>query len=311
MKKIIFTTLFVFMCCIASAATQTIKIITFLPAGAAAEVSLRKIAEEVSIKRNQPIIIENKPGAGGLIAAQAFFAEPKDALTLFQGDVASVAVTPTLNNFQLPMEELVPLLGFIRATPFLVVPSNVKDFNELMTLIKKKPTYGSWGIGSVPHLLGLEFAEQMKIDSTHVLYKEWNQWYVDLSNGELGFSFSTYPSTSKFIKMGKLKFLAIVSPIRDPRFPEVPTFHELTGKKLDYLKPIGTIFSRKSLGTEFNQQIAKYILTAYNTKEVMSQIADQGYDPADFLHGDELNNVLKIEWALNKKLLSDFNIKIK
>lgn len=311
-RKIMLALIFVCASAMAMAAsTQPIKIITFLPAGSAPDSALRKIAEQLSVKRNQPVIVDNRPGGGGLVALQVFLNEPKNSLTLFQGDIASVAVSPTLNEVQIPTDELEPLLGFLRANEFLIVNPKIKDLNDLKELIKNKPSYGSWGVGSVPHLLGLEFSEQLGINTTHVPYKEWNQWYIDLSNGELGFSFSSFPSTNKFTKTGKLRYLAVAAPTRDPAFPDVPTIQELTGKKIDSLQPWATIFSRVTLGAEFNQQLAKDIVESYKSVEVQESISAMGFNPAEFLYGDNLNKFLKSEWALNKNLLTKFNIKIK
>lgn len=308
MKKIILLLLLLFnLYSVALTVDRPVKIISFAPVGSGPDNILRKMAETLSGKWKQPVIIDNKPGGNGLIALETFSNEPRDSMSLYLGDISSVVTAPMLYKTNIPTTDLYPVLGILRANMFLIVNPKIKTLTDLIAILKEKPTYGSWGVGSSPHFLGLELAQQLGTTASHVAYRDYGQWFIDVANGELAYSFATVASSNKMIKIGKLNYLAVAAPQRDPAFPNVPTIQELTGKKIDYLRPWAAIYSKSYLSRDVNQQIAKDLTEAFNSIEVQTSLRAMDY-PTGYIESDVLSKFINDETTLYTKLFKDFEV---
>ena len=210
---------------------QPVKIVSNLPVGSAPDTMARKLAEIVGAKLNMPIVIDNRPGAAGVVALEYYLNEPADGNTILMLDGGAWSTMPILFNKEDKFARLQTLTPLYSNDWVLIANSRIKTLDDLRAAIKAKPFYGSWGVGSAGHFCGIEVARVLGVTVTHIPYKEYGQWFADVANGELAYSCSSIGSTEQYRNSGKLNWLALTSPERDSGFPTVPTAREFLGSK--------------------------------------------------------------------------------
>jgi tripartite-type tricarboxylate transporter receptor subunit TctC len=213
--------------------TKASKMIVGFPPGGPADVLARPLAEGLSRQWNQPVLVENKPGANSIIATDYVAKQPADGYTLL------LANDPSLSSNQYlysklpydPVKDLTPVAGVATTTLILVVPASLpaNNLKELIALAKQKGgtlTYGSIGPGSVTHLDAEAFATAAGVKLTHVPYKGTGEVIPALLNGQIDMTLTAIGPSLPHIRSGKFKALAVASAQRYPVLPEVPTFAE-------------------------------------------------------------------------------------
>lgn len=206
-------------------------VVNFAPGGAA-DVMARALGPQLSQALQQPVIIDNKPGAGGNLGSGEVAKSPNDGYTLLMSSGGAITINPLIysNMGFNPEKDLVSIaavsrvLVFLEANPSLPV-TNVQEFIAYARANPGKLSFGSPGQGSSPHLAGEMLKRMAKIDATHVPYKGAGPALTDVLGGQLQFWFDPGPGL-KHVKDGKLKLLAVGSSKRSPMFPEVPTLAE-------------------------------------------------------------------------------------
>jgi tripartite-type tricarboxylate transporter receptor subunit TctC len=212
-------------------AGSTIRYVVPFPPGGLTDVMARLVGEQLGKRWGVNVVIENKPGSGGMIGADAVAKAAPDGNTMLAVTM-SHAVNATLFKGKAPYDfqkDLKPV-ALLAGSPMLVVvpaASPIKDFRELMALAKSKPLNGgSSGNGTPPHLT-LAFFNQLTGSSIqHVPYKGGAPSMTDLIGGQLDVIFSNFPESIAHVKAGKLRALAIASSARHPAVPDVPTTAE-------------------------------------------------------------------------------------
>ena len=220
-------------------------IVPYAPGGLPDTVA-RVIGQKLGDKWGQPVVIENKPGGNGVVAAQALASKPADGYTLMVTDGSMFAINPFIYT-KLPYD---PQKDFTfisltaRAPLFLAVHPSVpvSNFTEWVTLAKSKPgqlSYGSSGIGSIHHLTVESLKAALGIDILHVPYKGTGQSVPALVSGQVSAVFSAYPSLAGFAKEGKIKLIAVNSEKRSSLAPDVATIAETHIPGFDFAPTIG------------------------------------------------------------------------
>ena len=214
--------------------TGPLRIVVPFPAGGSADVQSRLIAHELADALGQPVVVENKPGAGGNIgAAYAAHAQP-NGYTLFMGTTGTHASNISLYKklpFN-PVKDFAPLT-LVTFNPQLVI-SGLKhkqsDLNQLIADLKAagaSTSYGSSGIGSATHLAGELFNREVGTAMVHVPYRGQGPALNDLLGGQLDVMFPLVPDVLSFVQGGKVRVFAIMSERRSKALPSVPTTAEL------------------------------------------------------------------------------------
>ena len=219
--------------------TRRLRIVVPFPAGGSGDVQVRIVADELAKVLGQPVMVENKPGASGGLAAVDVAHAPPDGYTLMVGSVGTHAINVSLySKLQYdPVKDFAPLT-LMTVFPQLIVPGINFNGNSLADLIASlkadagKASYGSSGIGSPTHLAGELFKTETGADIVHVPYRGQGPAANDLLAGELQVMFPSVPDTLAFIVSGKLRALAIMSDRRLKLLPHVPTTVELGWPKL-------------------------------------------------------------------------------
>jgi tripartite-type tricarboxylate transporter receptor subunit TctC len=210
---------------------RPIKIIVAFAPGGGSDFIARLLAQKMGEKLGQPVIVENRPGAGGNLGASMALKAPADGYTLLLA-AASYTVNPALYKLSFdPLKDITPIAQLARG-PFLIainpkVPA--KDLKELVALAKKDPnklSYASAGTGSIVQIATEYFLDATGTDILHVPYKGTSPALTDTIAGQTQVVFGTVASTIPFAKSGQLKVLAVTTPTRLPALPNVPTTAE-------------------------------------------------------------------------------------
>jgi tripartite-type tricarboxylate transporter receptor subunit TctC len=213
--------------------TKPIKIIAPFVAGASTDLLARTVGQSMSKKLGQPVIVDNRPGAGGIIAADAAAKSAPDGYTIIMTSAGIMTMNPSIYK-KLPYDPVKDFAPLTIATqiPLVVVVNNavpIRSTKELIDAAKAKPgklSYGSAGTGTSQHLAGELLKSMAKVDIMHVPYKGGGPAMTDLLGGQIDMMFVQTPSALSQARAGKLRVIAIGSPQRSPLLPDVPTIAE-------------------------------------------------------------------------------------
>jgi tripartite-type tricarboxylate transporter receptor subunit TctC len=206
--------------------------VPFVPGGNV-DITARTVAPALGEMLGQPVIVENRPGAAGLVGAQALLASPADGYTLMMGSNSSLAVAPSLyaNWPYDPQKGIAPITN-LAITPFVLAVKNglpAKTLDEFLKLAREKPgqlTMASGGNGSSNQLVGELFQMMTGVKFSHVPYKGTGAALVDLAGGQVDMLFDQASSTVGNVRGGKIRAIAVASNARQSALPETPTFAE-------------------------------------------------------------------------------------
>jgi len=228
---------------------RSIKFIVPYSAGGLPDTVARIYAQRLGDRLGQPVVVDNKPGANGVVAAQAMAASPKDGYTFLVTDGSMFSINPSLyKTISYDYKrDFVPVSLAARAPLYLAVhpktPAN--NLRELVALAKSKPgtlTYGSSGIGSTHHLSMEAFKSALSLDITHIPFKGTGQSVPALIGGQVDMLFSALPSLSGFVKSGQVRLIGNNAGKRSTQEPNVPTLSEII-PGFDFAPIVGVLAS--------------------------------------------------------------------
>ena len=212
--------------------TKPIRIVAPFPAGGTADFLARLLAEKLNQKWGQPVVVDNRSGAGGIIGTDIVAKAARDGYTLLMSAIGHAA-NPTLYQ-KLPydtLKDFAPIV-LVADVPLVVVVNpkvNVNSVKDLLTLARSKPgslNFAAGGVGASSHWAGELFRSAGKIEWNTIQYKGGGPSLLAVLSGEAHLMFSPMPSSISMIKAGRLKAIAITSPKRASQMPEVPTIAE-------------------------------------------------------------------------------------
>ncbi|NYT36399.1 tripartite tricarboxylate transporter substrate binding protein [Allopusillimonas soli] len=209
-------------------------------AGASTDALARLVGQSVSEQLGQPVVVENRSGAGGMIAADHVMQQPSDGYTFMLTTDGILSVNPVIYKKVAydSLKDFQPLSIAVNAPLVLVVKSDspFKSVEDVIKAAKSKPgtlTFGSAGVGTSQHMAGEMFNQKAAVDINHVPYRGGAPAMNDLLGGHIDMMFVQSASAVELAKAGKIRILGIGSPERSPALPEVPTFDELGLKGYD------------------------------------------------------------------------------
>jgi len=212
---------------------RPIKILVGAPAGGTTDTMARAIADPMAAALKQPVLVENRPGAGGNLAAAAVAKSPPDGYTLlvsFSSHTINVTLYPSLPYD--PIADFTPITMIARVPSLLVGRANLpaKDLKELIALAKAQPhklTIGIGGIGSSLHLAGEKFKLMTGVDLLNVPYKGTAPALTDLLGGQIDLMFISLVTGTEQVRAGKLRAYGVTSDKRQAAFPDLPAIGEV------------------------------------------------------------------------------------
>jgi len=273
--------------------TKPIRLVVPFPAGGTTDVLARAAAQKLTETLGQPVVVDNRPGAGGNIGAELVAKSPPDGYTLLMGTVGTHAINPSLYP-KMPYDhvrDFVPVILVAGVPNVLVINPAlpVNSVQELIAYAKANPgklNFASSGNGTSIHLSGELFKTMAGVQITHVPYKGSAPALQDLVGGQVQLMFDNLPSALALIKGGRLKALAVTSKERAPALPDVPTMTEsgLPGFEASswfgLLAPAGT---PQPVVAKLNAEIAKWLASPEAKEKLLAQGANAaGGTPEDF-----------------------------
>jgi tripartite-type tricarboxylate transporter receptor subunit TctC len=277
-------------------------IVAFVPGGATDTVA-RQISNDLQEALGQPVVIENRPGAGGYIAWNHVATSDPDGYTLLLAENA-VAISQALykkskSNFD-PITQYDAVAGLAASPSALVIANNVpvKSVKELVAYSKTVPqklNFASAGIGSVSHLNFEVFMDKTGMQAVHVPYKGGGQAIQDVLAGHVPMTITSVQAAKGLVESGQIKALAVTSPARSPAMPDVPTMQEAGVPKADVeLRFWFAIFGPKGMPAPVKDKLFQVVSKIMNDPKVAERLAKLDITP-DVIAGPAMHAKLESE----------------
>jgi tripartite-type tricarboxylate transporter receptor subunit TctC len=266
--------------------SKPIHLIVPFPPGGPTDIVGRLVAQKISEGIGQPVVVENRPGAGGTVGSSAAAKAAPDGYTLLYGSTSTLAIAPSLyRNIPYDPRKAFAPISLVSSGPILITVNEkvpARTLKEFIDLAKKQPgklSYSSGGNGTPPHLAGELFKAIAGVDLLHVPYKGGGPAINDLAGGQVQAVFEGQVALMPHLQSGRARALAITGPKRSPALPDVPTVAEAGLPKYDanfwsgVVAPAGT---PADTITRLNAVLVK----ALATPEVRDTLTKQGLEPA-------------------------------
>jgi tripartite-type tricarboxylate transporter receptor subunit TctC len=265
--------------------SRVVKLVVPQTPGGATDVFARKIGQLLTEKWGQPVLVENRAGAGGVIGTDFVAKSAPDGYTLLVTYAGSQAINASLYP-KIPFDTIKDFqtIATLAVTPFILIVNPklpAKNLAEYIALARAKPdalTYASSGNGSVNHLLGEMVKAETGIKILHVPYRGVAPAITDVIGGQVDSAFSSVPSVLQMIQAGKVRALAVSSAKRIPAAPEIPTIAEAALPGFD-VNPWWGILGPAGLDMAIVAKINADVESVLRTKQMIDFLATQGAEP--------------------------------
>jgi len=264
--------------------THAVTLVVLFPPGGGTDTGARALAQKLSEKWSQPVVVENRPGAGGMIGTEAVTRAKADGYTIIMGNAQTIAVTPVLQKkLSYDPNALVPISLVAELPLVLLVNSTVDAASpaDFVKVAKAKPgelTYGSAGNGSSTQLAAAILESATGIKLVHVPYKGGGPAMQDLMGGHVNLTFLTVLESGPALKSGKVKALAVTSSTRSPALPNIPTLAETVSPGYFSISWIG-LMAPAATPRAIVDKIAKDVQEIMATPEMKQRFIEQGATP--------------------------------
>lgn len=262
--------------------SRAVTLIVPFPAAGSSDILARLVSERAARALGQPIVIENRPGAGGNVGTEAAARAPANGYTLVQCTIGTCAINPAIFE-KMPYDlerDFRAVILFGSLSNLLTVNSSVpaKTVADLVALAKSKPgrlSFASSGYGSSPHLAGELFRQAAGIDIVHVPYRGSAPAITDLRGGQVDLFFDNTPSILPQVKAGAVRALATTGALRSPLLPDVPTMEEAGFAGFVIAPWFGIMVARKTPDAVV-ERLNKAYDEALRDPEVVRRLAEMG-----------------------------------
>ncbi|MBN9428761.1 MAG: tripartite tricarboxylate transporter substrate binding protein [Burkholderiales bacterium] len=263
---------------------KPIRLIVPYPPGGGADLFARTIGPQLSAQLGQAIVVDNKPGANGIVGTEQVARSAPDGYTILMGNIGPNAINqamyPALQYDCITDFAPVSLTGFTNHILAVHPKLGVNDVAGLIALAKRNPgklTYASSGLGGSPHLAGELFALMTQTTLTHVPYKGASPGNSDLVGGQVDMTFNTLPPLLSYVRQGRIKALAVTGGQRAASLPDVPTLAQSGVNGYDVSTWYG-IFAPAGTPPEVITRLNREIERALANVEVRSKLEAQGFE---------------------------------
>ncbi len=295
--------------------TKPVKILIGFPAGGPLDAHGRLLADELSKRLGQPVIIDYKAGAGGAVGAEAVAKGEADGHTLLLANTGTMVINPAVYS-KLPYQTLrdfVPIARTAQQPLALVVHPDVKAKNvaELVALAKASPgrlNYGSAGNGGISHLVPEMFKQATGTFIVHIPYRGSAPAFTDLMAGQVQLMAESIPQAAQYVKAGKLRALAVTSRERNQALPDTPTLIESGLKDFEVVGFYG-VLAPAATPKAAVERLSAAFKAVLESPEIRQRMVAQGADPAFLDHeafkaflGAEMPRWAKVVQASGAKL---------
>jgi tripartite-type tricarboxylate transporter receptor subunit TctC len=287
-------------------------VVTFAPGGGSDYIA-RLIAQKLTERIGMQVIVDNRPGAGGNIGAEAVVKSPPDGYTLLLSS-ASYTVNPSLYKLPFdPMGDITPIIQLSKG-PYVVavhpsVPANT--FAELVALAKREPgklAFGSSGSGGHMHISTEYLLDETQMKMIHIPYKGTGPALTDAISGNIQLVLGSVATTLQYVKAGKLRALAVTTPKRIAAAPDIPTVAESGYPNWEVTNWHGLV-GPKGLPREIVERLNREVNEVLKSKDVEKILGADGLEPAGGTP-DELAAAMRMEIARWARVVKHAGVKI-
>lgn len=269
---------------------KAVRIVVPYPPGGTTDMVTRLIGDQLSKVWGQPVIVDNRPGAGGIVGTSLAAKAPSDGYTLLMGSVGEFAINPTLyRKLAYDVADFAPVSLVARVPNVLVMSPSFAERSKVMSLpdfvayVKahpKKVNMASAGNGTSTHLAGELFQRMTHTEMSHVPYKGSSPAISDMMAGNVDVMFDNLPASLEFIRAGKLRPLAVTSAQRSPALPDVPTVAAAGPVPGFDATPWFGLFAPKGVPPAVADKIARDLAIALNDAKILGRMRNIGAEPA-------------------------------
>jgi tripartite-type tricarboxylate transporter receptor subunit TctC len=267
---------------------KPIRIMVAFPPGGPSDYAARVVSIKLAESLGQPVVVDNRPGAGGALATELAARAAPDGYTLVVGNTGTLTVLPHLQA-KIPYDALrdfTPITNLIGGPSFLLLHPSVpaKNLRELIALAKRQPgklTYASAGVGQISHMNGELLKLLAGIDLLHVPYKGTGQVTPELLGGQVSMTFSTSVDNLQFVKAGRVRLLAVTGKERLGVIPDTPTMAEAGVPGFDSLNWNGIVGPAR-IPRDIVNRLNRELVRAVRAPDVVEKVVAQG----NFVIGD-------------------------
>ena len=294
---------------------KTVRILVGFAPGGSTDLTARIFSQELNKLWNSQVVVDNRPGASGMIGAELAAKSPPDGYTWLVSPQTSIVVAPLIFkkvSYE-PVRDFAPI-AVIGSTPQLLVlhpslpPRNFREFSAFVKRNAKTLSYASGGFGSTPHMAGELFNTSLGVRVTHVPYKGENPGVADLLGGQIPYMFSNFPVVYPHVKEGKLRAVAITSLKRSALAPEFPTVAEMGIPDFDTATWSG-LYLPAATPRELIRRVHADITRIQSAPEFKKRMLDIGIDQSGVDSPEKLAAYLKSETAKWGKVIREAGVK--
>ncbi|OJU43284.1 MAG: ABC transporter substrate-binding protein [Alphaproteobacteria bacterium 65-37] len=292
---------------------KPVKLLVGYAPGGSTDIVARVLAPVLSAKWGQPVVVENKPGASGMVAAEQTARAVPDGYTLLLGYTPEVSINKLVFHSMRydPIADLTPVI-LAAAAPLVLVSGPKLAAGDLQTLRAQQPpgarlSFGSPGIGGQQHMAGEMLCKLTGLPLMHVPYRGTALAVNDLLGGQIDLFFATTPPLLQHIKSGKLKPILVAGDKREKVLPDVPTAAEVGLPALQLANWFG-VFAPKGLPAPLAEKIAADVMEALKDPAVAGTLEDQGLTPQS-LKGDTFRKFIAAEMVKYEAIVAQTGIR--
>ena len=295
---------------------RPIKVTTAFPPGAGPETLLRTLAEHLGQVLGQPIVVDNKAGGNGFVAVNAWRQGSKDGHDLIHLDSNHITTHPHTFN-RLPykvQDDFTPLAMIQRASFFVAVAANspFRTVDDLIAAAKAKPgvvNYGSWGTGSAGHIGALRLAAMKQLQMTHIPFRDFGALYTAVATKEVDWALGSAASSGEWERSGRLRFLALAAPARDPQFPNVPATAELPSLRGYEVTAWTGLFGPKPMPVAAHDRLIRELSKVMAKPEVQQRYRAISFEAPNIM-GDAFSDLIGRETQAWAEIIRAANLKL-
>jgi tripartite-type tricarboxylate transporter receptor subunit TctC len=294
---------------------KPVRMLVPAPAGGTMDVVARVVAEQLSADIGQPVVVENRPGAGGAIAVQAMLAAPVDGTSIMMTASNILTEIPHVMKTSFdPLKDVRPVTAIARASMVMIggPGTPATDFKGVIDWVKANPgkvSFASYSTGTSSHYAGMILNQKAGLDMQHVPFAGSPPALSQVMGGQIPLMFDGMATSKKLIEGGKVKAFGLAASKRSPLLPQVPTLAELGYPDLNFSNWIGVIVS-SNVPTSVVQKIVSAVDKSAHSDKVKSRLLDAGFEMGGDSTPEQLAQSVRAEFDRNAAIVKTFDIKL-
>ena len=294
--------------------SRPIRMLVPWPPGQNTDLAARMVAEKLSTALGQPIVVENKAGAGGVIGTEAATKAAPDGYTLLAASSGPISIIPNVQKVPFdPQRDLAPI-SLLLTNPFVLVidPSlpatNLKEFIALMKASPGKYSFSSSGSGATSHLMTLHFNALAGIDAVHVPYKGAAPSIMDVAGGQVAYTIESIAAVQPLLQSGRLRAIAVTGAKRSVALPGVPSIAETSGLEAYDIPAWVGVMAPAGTPRELRERLSREVRRIVESPELRERMVAAGMEPAASTP-DEFTEFLRAQQARYAAIAKSANLK--